>query len=47
MTHENGTAINTSDAIITVVPEVGSLSLLVTASLFGTGIMALRRRSAR
>jgi probable HAF family extracellular repeat protein len=44
MTHENGTAINTSDAIITVVPEVGPMGLLVTACLFGTGIMAIRRR---
>jgi probable HAF family extracellular repeat protein len=44
MTHENGTAINTSEAVITVVPEVGSLGLSVTACLFGTGIMAIRRR---
>jgi hypothetical protein len=47
MTHENGTAINTSDAVITVVPEVGSLGLLVTACLFGTGILAIRRCSTR
>jgi hypothetical protein len=47
MTHENGTASNTSEATITVVPEVGSLGLLVTACLFGTGIMTIRRRSAR
>jgi probable HAF family extracellular repeat protein len=45
MTHENSTAINTTDAVITVVPEVGSLGLLVTACFFGTGIMAIRRRS--
>jgi hypothetical protein len=44
MTHENGTAINTSDAVITVVPEVSSVGLLVTASLFATGIMIIRRR---
>ncbi|MBY0587261.1 hypothetical protein K2X85_08805 [bacterium] len=44
ITHENGTAIDTSQAVITVVPEVGSLGLSVTACLFGTGIMAIRRR---
>jgi probable HAF family extracellular repeat protein len=32
MTHENGTAINTSDAVITVVPEVGSLIMMSMAS---------------
>lgn len=47
MTHENGTAINTSDAVITVVPEVSSLGLFVTACLFGTGIMAIRRHSTQ
>jgi probable HAF family extracellular repeat protein len=47
MTHENGTAINTSDAVITVVPEVSSLGLFVTACLFGTGIMATRRHSTQ
>jgi probable HAF family extracellular repeat protein len=32
MTHENGTAINTSDAVITVVPEVGPMIMMSMAS---------------
>jgi hypothetical protein len=44
MTHENGTAINTSEATITVVPEVGTLGLMVTLCVLGAVIAVVRRR---
>jgi probable HAF family extracellular repeat protein len=43
MTHENGTAINTSEAIITVVPEAGSW-LLGSIALLGIAVTRLAGR---
>lgn len=47
MTHDNGISINTSQAIVTVVPEMGSLGLLASVCFITTSIVVSNRQRGK